>query len=122
MRLLTISLTIAVMLFCDSASGGQIWTDRDGDGLPDGGLASAAQPSTNATVGVWIDAQSFSWTGFLAVVEWSGDCISYVSASWVITGGGYRRIRSDYAPNTLAFEGAGFSVTSVTSLCTLIRL
>jgi hypothetical protein len=84
-RLLTVSLTIAMMAFCGAASAGQIWTDGNGDGLPDT-EPLAATPSTNVTVGVWIDAQSFNWTNYLAYVEWAS-CLSYVSAQYVITGG-----------------------------------
>jgi len=68
-----------------------------------------APPSTNVTVGVWIDAQSFSWTNFLAYVEWSGDCISYVSASYVISGGSNFPIDNFSHPRGIGFGGSGYS-------------
>jgi hypothetical protein len=108
-RLLTVSLTIAIMACCGAASAGQIWTDGDGDGLPDGGPTVPQLPSTNVTVGVWIDAQSFSWTNFLAYIEWSGDCISYVSASYVISGGSNFPIDNFSHPRGIGFGGSGYA-------------
>ncbi|MFN0151780.1 MAG: hypothetical protein ACKVU1_13865, partial [bacterium] len=63
-KFLTIALAAAIALCCSSAFAGQVWTDGNADGLPDGGPISVA-PNTNVTVGVWVDAQSFSWTNYL---------------------------------------------------------
>ena len=79
-RFLTVAVMAALVAFCSSANAGQIWTDGNGDGLPDG-AAFPATPSTNVTVGVWIDAQSFTWTNYLAYVEWNNGCFTYSSAA-----------------------------------------
>ena len=104
------TVALSVMAFCASADAGQIWTDGNGDGLPDAGSPPNPQvPSTNVTVGIWIDAQSFSWTNFLAYVEWSGDCISYVSASYVISGGSNFQIDDFSHPRGVGFGGSGYT-------------
>jgi hypothetical protein len=107
-RLLTVSLTIAMMAFCSAASAGQIWTDGNGDGLPDT-EPIAATPSTNVTFGVWLDAQAFTFTNYLAYIEWTGQCISYVSATYVITGGSNFPIDNFSHPRGLGFGGSGFN-------------
>jgi hypothetical protein len=62
------------------------------------------------TVGVWIDAQSFTWTNFLAFIEWpASGCISYVSASYVITGGSTFPIDNFSNPMAIGFGGSGFN-------------
>ena len=108
-KLLTVAMVAAVVALCSSANAGQIWTDGNGDGLPDGGPAIAASPSTNVTVGVWFDAQAFAFTNFLAYIEWQGQCVSYVSASYVITGGSNFPIDNFSAPNAIGFGGSGFA-------------
>jgi hypothetical protein len=107
-KFLTVALTVAAVALCSSAYAGQIWTDGNGDGLADDSTILAA-PSTNVTVGVWFDAQSFVFTNFLAYVEWSGDCISYVSASYVITGGANFPIDNFSHPRAIGFGGSGFN-------------
>jgi hypothetical protein len=108
-KFLSVALTVALVALCSSAYAGQIWTDGNGDGLPDGGPAIVAAPSSNVTVGVWIDAQSFTWTNFLAYIEWSGQCISYVSASYVISGGSNFPIDNFSHPFGIGFGGSGFT-------------
>jgi hypothetical protein len=97
-----------ILASCAPAGAGQIWTDGNGDGLPDGS-PPAAPPSTNVTIGVWIDAQSFSWTNFLAYIEWTGQCISYVSASYVISGGSNFPIDNFSHPRGIGFGGSGYA-------------
>ena len=108
-RLLPIGITVATLMLCGVAHAGQIWTDGNGDGLPDGGPPIAADPSTNLTVGVWFDAQAFAFTNFLAYIEWGGPCFSYVSATYVITGGSNFPIDNFSAPNAIGFGGSGFA-------------
>jgi hypothetical protein len=60
-RFLTVAVAAAVLALCSGANAGQIWTDGNGDGLPDVDPIVAA-PSTNVTVGLWMDAQSCNWT------------------------------------------------------------
>ena len=108
-KFLTVALVAAAVALCSSANAGQIWTDGNGDGLPDGGPPIAAPPSTNVTVSVWFDAQAFAFTNFLAYIEWQGQCVSYVSASYVITGGSNFPIDNFSAPNAIGFGGSGFA-------------
>ena len=70
MRSLLSRLAVASMLVIavsSSAFAGQIWTDVNGDGLP--GDKVFGQASTLATVDVWIDSQSFVFTGFQTVID-----------------------------------------------------
>jgi hypothetical protein len=109
-KFLSVAMTVALVALCSSAYAGQIWTDGNGDGLPDGGPAIVAPPSSNVTVGVWIDAQSFTWTNFLAFIEWpASQCISYVSASYTITGGSTFPIDNFSNPRAVGFGGSGFN-------------
>ena len=114
-RLLSVTLVAALFALCGSAHAGQIWTDGNGDGLPDGTLFTAP-PSTNVTVGVWIDAQSFNWTNFLAYIEWSGDCISYVSAQYVVGGVAQFPIDDFSHPRAIGFGGSGGNGSGVTHI------
>ena len=106
-RLVAVSFTIALFALNGVAFAGQIWTDGNGDGLPDTDPI-AATPSTNVTIGVWIDAQSFNWTNYLAYVEWT-NCFSYVSATYVITGGLNFPIDVFSLPRAIGFGGTGFN-------------
>jgi hypothetical protein len=62
------------------------------------------------TIGIWIDSQSFVWTNFLCYVEWTGDCMSYVSAEYVITGGNNFPMISDQPPS---WGGNGYNESGV---------
>ena len=103
-RFLSATIIATLLILCSNALAGQIWTDGNGDGLPDSGPIPAT-PGTNVTVGIWIDAQSFTWTAYLAYVEWTG-CMSYVSAQYVITGGNNFPWTEDLP---VAFGGSGFN-------------
>jgi hypothetical protein len=108
-KFLTVALTAAAVALCSSAFAGQIWTDGNGDGLPDGGPPISAPPSSNVTVGVWFDAQAFTFTNFLAYIEWQGQCVSYVSATYVISGGSNFPIDNFSHPSAIGFGGSGFN-------------
>ena len=107
-RFLSMTITVALLALSGSAYAGQIWTDGNGDGLPDSGPLPAT-PSTNVTIGVWIDAQSFNWTNYLTYVEWTANCFSYISASYVITGGSNFPIDNFSHPRAIGFGGSGFN-------------
>jgi hypothetical protein len=104
---------LAALTLFNVAQAGQIWTDGNGDGLPDGAQSPIVPPSTNVTLGVWIDAQSFTWTNFLAYIEWSGDCISYVSAQYVIGGVAAFPIDNFSHPRGIGFGGSGGNESGV---------
>jgi hypothetical protein len=58
---------------------------------------------------VWFDAQAFTFTNFLAYIEWEGQCVSYVSASYVISGGSNFPIDNFSHPSAIGFGGSGFN-------------
>lgn len=111
-RFLTVAIAAALLAWCCSANAGQIWTDGDGDGFPDGGPINVA-PNTNVTVGLWLDSQGFTWTNYLAYVEWNCNCISYLSASYVVTGGSNFPLDDFSHPCGLGFGGSGFNRSGV---------
>ena len=111
-RRLAVSVIFALVALCDSAIAGQIWTDGNGDGLPDSGPI-VASPNSDVTFGVWIDAQSFNWTNFLAYVEWSSGCMSYVSASYVISGGSNFPVDDFSHPRAVGFGAIGYTESGV---------
>src|SRR5262245_45371289 len=94
----TIIATVSCLAFFGNVGAAQIWTDGNGDGLPDVGPITVA-PSTSVTVGLWIDAESLNWTNYLAYVEWTPGCIQYESATYVITGGNNFPIDDSSHPN-----------------------
>jgi hypothetical protein len=98
------------------ARAATIWTDSDGDGLPDTSKPFVIPPSTNFTVGVWIDSEGFAWTGFAAYVEWPPGIFSYVSAQYVVTGGSNFPIDNFSHPSGMGFSGSGFSRNGVTHI------
>jgi len=107
-KFLTIALAAALALCCSSAFAGQVWTDGNGDGLPDGGPFVVA-PNTSVTVGVWVDAQSFSWTNFLVYVEYNRNCATFQNATYVISGGSNFPIDNFSNPNAIGFSGQGYA-------------
>jgi hypothetical protein len=114
----TAILLCACFLFADSSFAGQIWTDGNGDGLVDESPLIVA-PGSDVIVGLWIDSQSFSWTNYLAYVEWSSDCMSYVSAAYVIAGGGNFPIDDFSHPRGVGFGGQGFDEEGVDQIANL---
>jgi len=112
-KLLPLFLVAATLIASSGvANAGQIWTDGNGDGLPDGGPLMVA-PNTTVTVGVWIDAQSFTWTNYLAYVDWTPGCLTYQSAAYVISGGNNFPIDDTTIPQALAFGGNGYNESGV---------
>lgn len=96
-----------------------IWTDANGDGLPDSSTFTVP-PSTNVTVGVWIDSEGFAWTSYAVYVEWTPGIFSYVSAQYVVTGGGNFPIDNFSHPSGIGFGGYWFSRNGVSHLGNLI--
>lgn len=90
------------------ALAGQIWTDGNGDGLPDASPLTTA-PGLTITVGIWVDSQSFAWTNFLAYVAWAPECVTYLSGQYVVTGLTQFPIDDFSHPSGVGFGGQGAS-------------
>lgn len=111
-RFLPATITTALLTLFSSANAGQVWTDGDGDGLPDSGPLSAT-PSTNVTVGVWVDSQSFTYTNYLIYVEHDNSCITYVSASYAVIHEPTFPIDNFSNPNAIGFGVTGINQSGV---------
>ncbi|MFN0150455.1 MAG: hypothetical protein ACKVU1_07060 [bacterium] len=107
-HLLFILLAIAATAFGGDANAGQIWTDFNGDGLPDPAAPFPVYPGATVTLDLWIDAQSFAWSNFLAYVEWSPGAVSFVSASYTVSGGQNFLLDRFSDPNALGIGGLGY--------------
>ncbi len=84
-RVITTLFILAVAILPTAAFAGQIWTDGDGDGLPDAAKFVGRLPSDLVTVQVWIDTQSYAFSYFQAWIE-RAPCLTFVSATYAITG------------------------------------
>lgn len=107
---------LAIVVVSERAGAASIWTDANGDGLPDAETPLVIPPSTNVTIGVWIDSEGFAWTGYAAYVEWTPGILSYVSAAYVVTGGSNAPIDNFSHPSGMGFSGWGFSRSGVTRI------
>jgi hypothetical protein len=86
--------------------GSSIWTDFDGDGLPDLSGPVFAEPGRLVSVDLWIDGGDFVWTNYLAFVEWNPACMTLTSASYLISGGGGNFPIDDFSlPYAVGFGG-----------------
>ena len=110
------SFTVMLWLFASRAHAGQIWTDGNADGLPDDGASLLAAPGEVVSVDIWIDAQSFQWTNFLAYAEWNAGCFSYVSAQYLLSGGSNFPIDNFSHPSAIGFGGLGYDRTGVDAI------
>ncbi|MFN0149832.1 MAG: hypothetical protein ACKVU1_03855 [bacterium] len=107
LAILLTALTLSSITVTD-ARAGQIWTDGNGDGLPDTSPLTLP-PNTDVTIGLWVDAQSFTWTNYLAYIEWTPGSVQFLSATYVVTGGSNFPIDDFSHPNGVGFGGNGFS-------------
>lgn len=110
-RLLRLSRICAplVVSLATVAQAGQIWTDGDGDGLPDeGNLPGFIQVSDLVSVDVWLDSQSFVWTYFQAWVEhnWTK---RFYNGYYLVDGGTTNPIDTFGNPSATGLSGNGFA-------------
>ena len=105
-RMITILFILAVAMLPAAAFAGQIWTDGNGDGLQDSGKF-IAPPSTNVTVGVYIDTQSFNFSYFQGWIQ-RAPCLSFVSGTYVISGGTNFPIDNFTHPQRTGLAGSGY--------------
>jgi hypothetical protein len=105
--------------------GGRIWTDMDGDGLPECGPASPFLHAPGDTIAfdVWIDTESFVWYSFSIYVEWEPVALDFVAAEYVIAGG--QNSPPDVwagGPEAVGFSGWGYSRSGVVHIgCVFLR-
>lgn len=77
---------LAAVVSANPVAAGQVWLDANGDGLPDPNGLQFIFPSDHLTVDIWVDTQSFTFTGYRVTVD-RGNWNTVVSASYVIAGG-----------------------------------
>ncbi len=106
--LLTLLIAAVVASLAAGASAGQIWTDGNGDGLPDAVSFYGDLPSTNVSVDVWIDTQSYAFTYFQGWIERQPGCMTFVGGSYDISGGTNVPIDTFTHPARVGLGGTGY--------------
>ncbi len=108
----TLGILIAALVLSNpgAAFGALGYTDGNGDGLPDAGNLTAAL-NEQKTLRVFVDTESFSFTGYQAWVD-RGTAFSHVSGTYVISGGGGSNFPIDTFSNPTATGFSGFNYTS----------
>src|SRR5262245_13179111 len=86
----TLAILVGATLIgiCAATShAGQMWTDADGDGLPDSSPL-IRPPCAALTIDLWVDSQSFQFTNFWAWAGWPAGHLKYIDGSGVILAAG----------------------------------
>lgn len=83
-----------------------IWTDANGDGLPDTTIFNVPA-NTIDTVDIWIDSESFAWTNYLVYVEHASGAFKRRYAGYSIQGGNFP-IDWFSLPRGVGFGGYGY--------------
>ncbi len=131
-RLITMVFLLALALAPASVFAGQIWTDGNGDGLPDCHFNDPycnvhcpapqnhleRRDSDLITIDVYLDSQSFQWTNYQAWVQRDG-CFQFVSGQYRVTGGTNFPLDNVSNPNATGFAGFGFNQHGVVLVGTL---
>jgi hypothetical protein len=97
---------------------GHVWTDADGDALPDCGPANpfALAVGETAAIDVWIDSDDFVWTSFEIHLFWDVSGLEFVDAVYVIEGGQVLPPQIDSWSGTIGFSGWSFSESGSTHI------
>jgi hypothetical protein len=111
-----LSILVGSWLLALPADAGQIWTDGNGDGLPDDGAVMSAAPGEVVSFDIWIDSQGFQWTNFLAYAEWEAACFTYVSAEYLISGGVNFPVDDFTHPSGIGFGGIQYDRSGVEAI------
>ena len=103
-----------VALTGDLAVGATVWTDRNGDGLPDSGVSSIAV-GTEFTVDVWIDSETFTWTNYLVYIEHASGAFKRRDANYWVQGANFPVDRFSH-PRGFGFGGYGYNTSGTTKI------
>jgi hypothetical protein len=103
-KLSTTLFLLALALAPASVFAGQVYTDGNGDGLPDGAPFTAAA-SAQVTVDIYMDSQSFAWTNYQAWIERLN--VSYASHTYAAGNGTPFPIDNFSNPSATGFAGSG---------------
>ncbi len=105
-RILVVACLIySFAAFADAAD--QIWTDGNGDGLPDPPTLPAPPIGDTVTLDIWFDSGSFQFTNYIVFVQ-RDPCLSFVSAEYVIAGGFNFPVDTFSNPSAVGMGGFGF--------------
>jgi hypothetical protein len=99
----------------------QIWTDGNGDGLPDPPVLSGPPVGSTVTVDLWFDSGSFQFTNYIVFAQ-RDPCLSFISADYVITGGTNFPVDTFSNPSAVGLGGFGFPPTAGTTRVGVITL
>jgi hypothetical protein len=123
MRRVTGPTLVLLLGYCiSSIFAAEIWTDANGDGLPDSACVSTVPTGNNISVDVWLDAGTFAFTNFVVFIQHQ-PCYSFASGQYVITGGSAFPIDSFTHPEAVGFGGWAFPpTTGVQHICQVTYL
>jgi len=101
---------LAPLLLVATASthAARIWTDANGDGLPDADSVFAGAPNDVVGVDLWIDSEGFTFANYQAWIERPAGS-SFVSAEYFISGGSNFPIDGFSNPSATGLAGFGFA-------------
>lgn len=117
-KLTTMFILLALALAPAAVFAGQVYTDGNGDGLPDVGPIVGVTASTNVTVSVYLDSQSFTWTNYLYFVERQG--ASFVSHTYTLAPTtSHFLIDNASNPNATGMGGLGFNSHGLVKIGTI---
>lgn len=106
-------IVVALALPVSISNAGQIWTDANGDGLPESGENVLPRCSI-ATIDVWIDSEAFPFTRFVIWAEWATG-LNYVEGSGVVltSACGPDSIDRSTSPVGIGFSGVACNVDGI---------
>ncbi len=98
---------VSIALAPTDCRAARAWTDGNGDGLPD---QTSIQPFLqDVSVGVWIDTESYAFTQFQVWISLgSNSNLSFLSGTYVISGGTLNPVNTSAGPDRVGFTGYGF--------------